>query len=181
MRVIDRRTQVGRRLFLKGSATAIPAAALLGTGISAESAWATDAKAFSPHVMATLVKMSRDIFPHDHIADSFYVAAVQPWDEKAAANAEFRAMMEQGVARLDVDSHDAMGATYLAIPWEVDRVRLLQNIQQTPFFKKTRGDLVVSLYNQPAIWPKLGYEGSSAEHGGYLHRGFDDIDWLPSA
>ena len=28
-------------------------------------------------------------------------------------------------------------------------------------------------------WKKLGYEGSSAEHGGYLHRGFDDIDWLP--
>ena len=38
--------------------------------------------------------------------------------------------------------------------------------------------LVVSLYNQPAVWAKLGYEGSSAEHGGYIHRGFDDIDWL---
>ena len=180
MRVIDRRTQVGRRLFLKGSATALPAAALASAGISAQAAWATEARAFSPHVMATLVKVSRDIFPHDHIADSFYVAAVQPWDEKAAGDAEFRAMMEQGVARLDSDSRDAVASNYIAIPWEVDRVKLLQGIEQTTFFKKAHSDLVVSLYNQPAIWPKLGYEGSSAEYGGYIHRGFDDIDWLPS-
>jgi hypothetical protein len=181
MRVIDRRTQVGRRLFLKGTATAIPAAAIAGAGISATAAWAEEAKAFSPHVMATLVKMSRDIFPHDHIADSFYVAAVQPWDEKAVADADFRGMMEQGVARLDADSRDAQGCDYLGIGWESERVPLLMAIQHTPFFKKARGDLVVSLYNQPAIWPKFGYEGSSAEHGGYIHRGFDDIDWLQTS
>ncbi len=58
---------------------------------------------------------------------------------------------------------------------------LLQRIEQTDFFKKIRGDLVVSLYNQKELWPKFGYEGSSAEHGGYINRGFDDIDWLPKA
>ena len=42
-------------------------------------------------------------------------------------------------------------------------------------------DLVVSLYNQKELWPKFGYEGSSAEHGGYIKRGFADIDWLPKA
>jgi hypothetical protein len=180
MRIIDRRTQVGRRLFLKGSAAAVPAAAIAGAGISPTAAWAADAKALSPHAMATLVRMSRDIFPHDHIADSFYVAAVQPWDDKAAGNAEFKAMMEEGVKRLDADARDTMKSTYLAVAWEADRVKLLQGIEHTPFFKKTHSDLVVSLYNQPAIWPKFGYEGSSAEHGGYIHRGFDDIDWLPS-
>ena len=30
-------------------------------------------------------------------------------------------------------------------------------------------------------WPRFGYEGSSAEHGGYINRGFADIDWLPKA
>ena len=33
-------------------------------------------------------------------------------------------------------------------PWEDDRVALLQGIESTAFFKKLRGDLVVSLYNQ---------------------------------
>ncbi|HMH74595.1 MAG TPA: gluconate 2-dehydrogenase subunit 3 family protein, partial [Bradyrhizobium sp.] len=54
-----------------------------------------------------------------------------------------------------------------------------QGIEQTDFFKKVRSDLVVSLYNQEELWPKFGYEGSSAEHGGYIKRGFNDIDWLP--
>jgi hypothetical protein len=26
----------------------------------------------------------------------------------------------------------------------------------------------------------LGYEGPAYEKGGYLHRGFDDLDWLPT-
>ena len=57
---------------------------------------------------------------------------------------------------------------------------ILQALERTPFFARLRGDLVVSFYNQPELWPKFGYEGSSAEHGGYIARGFADIDWLPT-
>jgi hypothetical protein len=183
MRTIDRRTQVGRRAILRGGATALPAAALAsaGVGISAEAAWAQSAKALSPDVMATLVKMSRDIYPHDHIADSFYVTAASPWDEKAGKDPAFKALLTDGVARADADAKDRYGKPYIAVAWEADRVRILQGIEQTAFFKKVRGDLVVSLYNQEAIWPKFGYEGSSADKGGYIHRGFDDINWLPTA
>jgi hypothetical protein len=130
--------------------------------------------------MATLVLMARDIFPHDHFPDRLYVEAVQPWDEKAGSDAAFKTMLESGVGRLDSDANDRKASPYLAVVWESDRVQLLQGIEHTPFFKKCRSDLVVSLYNQPAVWTKLGYEGSSAEHGGYIHRGFDDIDWLSS-
>ncbi len=49
------------------------------------------------------------------------------------------------------------------------------------FSRRLRGDLIVSLYNNKEVWPKFGYEGSSAEHGGYINRGFADIDWLPKA
>ena len=44
-----------------------------------------------------------------------------------------------------------------------------------------RSTLVVSLYNQKDLWAKFGYEGSSADKGGYINRGFSDIDWLPQA
>jgi hypothetical protein len=37
---------------------------------------------------------------------------------------------------------------------------------------------VVSLYNQKDLWTKFGYEGSSADKGGYINRGFNDIDWV---
>jgi hypothetical protein len=69
-------------------------------------------------------------------------------------------------------------SSYGAVAWEEQRVALLREIQQTDFFGKLRSDLIVSLYNNPEVWPKFGYEGSSAEHGGYINRGFDDIDWL---
>jgi len=181
MRSVDKRTQVSRRLFLRGTAAALPAAAVAGLAMSPQSAWAEDAKALPPHVMATLLVVARDIYPHDRIGDSFYVAAIQPWDDKAAADPAFRILIVGGITRLDSDARDSHGADYIAVPWEADRVVLLQGIAHTPFFKKARSDLVVSLYNQPALWPKLGYEGPSAEHGGYIHRGFDDIDWLPTA
>lgn len=29
------------------------------------------------------------------------------------------------------------------------------------------------------LWDVIGYPGSSVEYGGYIDRGFNDIDWLP--
>ena len=183
MRTVSKQLQVGRRDFLKAGSTVLPAAALASAGatISAESAWAASAKALAPHSMATLVLMARDIYPHDLFADTLYIAAAQPWDDKAAADPAFKSMLEAGVTRLDSDARDIFGTTYLATPWEQDRVRVLRGVEITPFFKKCRSDLVVSLYNQPAVWAKLGYEGPSSPYGGYIHRGFNDIDWLPQA
>jgi hypothetical protein len=31
------------------------------------------------------------------------------------------------------------------------------------------------------VYRFFGFEGSSVEQGGYIHRGFDDIGWLPSS
>jgi hypothetical protein len=38
--------------------------------------------------------------------------------------------------------------------------------------------MVTRLYDNTAVWPLLGYEGSSWEQVGYINRGFNDIDWL---
>ena len=183
MRVIDRRKQVSRRTFLQGSATAVPAVGLAAAGmtIGAHAAWAQVAATLKPHTMATLVLMARDIFPHDRLADVYYVKAVTPYDAKAGSDPAFHKMVETGVAELDAWSQRAHKATYLQVPWEADRVVILVALQQGPLFKKLRGDLVVSLYNQPEVWPKFGYEGASADKGGYLHRGFNDLDWLPES
>jgi len=54
-------------------------------------------------------------------------------------------------------------------------------MEATPFFQTVRGSLVGAdgPYNLPAVWKKLGYQGSSWQFGGYLNRGFGDIAWLP--
>jgi hypothetical protein len=183
MREIDRRKQVSRRVFLQGSATAVPAAGLAAAGVSvgARAAWGQAATNLKPHTMATLVLMARDIYPHDRLADIYYIKAVTPYDAKAGGDAAFHKMIDSGVAELDAGAQKSHKTNYLQVPWEADRVVLLESIQQGPFFKKIRGDLVVSLYNQPEVWPKFGYEGASADKGGYLHRGFNDLDWLPES
>jgi hypothetical protein len=125
--------------------------------------------------------MARDIYPHDILGDSYYITAVNPWDGKASKDQEIKSLIVAGVTRLDQEANDRHKVPYAQVPWENDRVALLQRIEQTTFFQKIRGDLVVTLYNQKELWPKFGYEGSSAEHGGYINRGFADIAWLPKA
>jgi len=182
MREVDRRSKYNRRVFLQGAATAVPVAAVAAsTGAAIGDAWADEATALTPATLKTLVKIAHDIYPHDFLADSYYITAIKPWDDKAAKDPAVKAMISDGVSRLDQDARDRHKVAYAEVPWEADRVVLLQGVEQTDFFKKIRGDLIVSLYNQKEVWPKFGYEGSSAEHGGYIKRGFADIDWLPKA
>ncbi|WP_454632206.1 gluconate 2-dehydrogenase subunit 3 family protein [Bradyrhizobium cenepequi] len=182
MREVDPRSKYDRRVFLKGAATAVPTVAIAtSTGLTISDAWADDATTLTPATLKTLVKMARDIYPHDFLADSYYIIAVKPWDGKAAKDPAIKSLINDGVNRLDQEANDRHKVAYVQVPWEADRVALLQQIEQTAFFQKIRGDLVVSLYNQKEVWPKFGYEGSSAEYGGYITRGFADIDWLPKA
>ena len=182
MREVDRRSKYDRRVFLKGATAAVPIVAVAtNTGVGISDAWAEDATALSPAALKTLAKVARDIYPHDMLVDNYYITAVKPFDGKAAKDPAVKAMIEGGIARLDQDARDNHKVPYADVAWEVDRVKLLQGIEQSDFFQKVRGDLIVSLYNQKEIWPKFGYEGSSAEHGWYINRGFADIDWLPKA
>ncbi len=182
MRKLDPRIQVSRRSFLKTGATAAPAATLLAGGatLGAESAWA-QATSLPAHAMATLTLMARDTYPHDQIGDAYYRKAVAHWDDSTATTAAQHKIIAEGVAMLDTEANARFGTDYIKVAAESDRVTILQAIEPSPFFKGVRADLVVSFYNQKELWPKFGYEGPSAQLGGYLHRGFNDIDWLPVA
>ena len=84
-------------------------------------------------------------------------------------------------AGLDAAAQQNHKSLYLLVTWETDRVALLQGIEHGALFQKLHGDLLVTLYNNKEVWPKFGYEGGSADKGGYINRGFNDIDWLPQA
>ncbi|MGI9372179.1 MAG: twin-arginine translocation signal domain-containing protein [Hyphomicrobiales bacterium] len=165
---------LSRRDLLK-RATAAGATFVVGTGFLAASnaAWAMETVALKPETMATLVQMARDIYPHDHVSDEFYAAAVKGYDTKDAA-AEF----EAGIAALNAAAQGKGHASYLAMGWERDRVDVLRGMESSGFFQKVRGGLVTGLYNQKAVWPLFGYEGESFSKGGYINRGFDDINWI---
>jgi hypothetical protein len=112
-------------------------------------AWADDATGLTPATLKTLVKVARDIYPHDFLGDGYYITAIKPWDGKAAKDPGVKSLINDGVARLNQEANDRHKVPYAEVPWEADRVALLQRIEQTAFFQKIRGDLVVSLSLQP--------------------------------
>ena len=160
--------------------TAFTAAFIAGTGFlaHADDAWAMELKALKPETMATLIQMARDIYPHDRLADHFYAVAMKGHDEKAAGDAGHKKLIEDGVATLDAMAVDAGAPSYARMGWEIDRNRLLRQIETTPFFQAIRGGMITGLYNQKEVWPYFGYEGESFSKGGYIERGFNDIAWL---
>ena len=165
---------VTRRQLLS-RATAAGASFVVGSGFVAAPSglWALEVNALEPTTFATLVQMARDIYPHDKVGDEFYVIATKSYD-----TAENAPTVTAGIADLDNRSQIQKGAKYLNIGWERDRVDVLQSMEDDSFFQMVRGGLVTGLYNQKGVWPIFGYEGSSYEFGGYIDRGFNDINWL---
>ena len=163
-----------RRDLLK-RASATSATFVLGAGFLAapDAAWAYEPTTLDADTFATLVQMARDIYPHDHVGDEFYVIAVKGYDTPEAGPG-----IEAGVAALDAAAAGKGHGSYLGAGWERDRVDILRGMEDSPFFQQIRGGLVTGLYNQKAVWPLFGYEGSSFEFGGYIDRGFNDINWL---
>jgi hypothetical protein len=162
-----------RQLLTRASAAG--ASFVIGSGFMAarDAAWATQLSALKPETFATLVQMARDIYPHDRIGDEYYVIAVKGYDTPQAAPA-----VEAGVSALDAAAQGKGFASYLDAGWERDRVDLLRGMEDSAFFQQVRGGLVTGLYNQKAVWPIFGYEGESYSRGGYIDRGFNDINWL---
>jgi hypothetical protein len=97
---------------------------------------------------------------------------VEALDTKIAADMQLADLVKNGVAELD-------GA--YGIPWldlsQGYQLEALKRIETGTFFQTIRGHTVVALYNNKNIWPSFGYQGSSAEQGGYLFRGFQDAGW----
>lgn len=174
MRLIDRRVKVSRRdMLVKGGAVAAAASVMPMSIVRA-----AEPVALSKDSFATLVKMARDIYPHDKIADKYYAAVIDSLDKAAKDDAALKTLLEDGVAQLNEKAAGLNPGGYASIASEEERVAILKEIETTPFFQKLRGTMVTGLYNNKELWPHFGYEGASADKGGYISRGFGDIDWL---
>jgi len=170
-----KQSDVDRRLFLRGSAAVAAGASLGMLGPWADAlAAAADMKTLNKTEVATILAVARRTYPHDQLADKFYMGVVSALDDKAAGDAGTAKMLSEGAASinkaLDKPFKDAGADQQLA---------LLKGLTGDGFFQAIRGTSITALYNNKELWPLFGYEGSSFEHGGYIDRGFDDLSWLP--
>jgi hypothetical protein len=168
-------SELSRRRFLSGSAAAFAAVAAGGTKMLAAPA---EAAGLTAEESRALLRLTRDLFPHDRLDDSFYAKALAPLQDEAAKNAATRKLLGSGIAQLDAATMAAAGNPFADVTAEAVRVAAIKTLEGGDFFAKVYGATMTPLYNQPELWPKFGYEGPSSAVGGYVNRGFSDIDWL---
>ena len=59
------------------------------------------------------------------------------------------------------------------------QLEVLKGLEGTAFFELLRSTALVEVYTDDRTWQLVGYEGPSFDKGGYVERGFNDLDWLP--
>jgi hypothetical protein len=169
--------KVTRRDFLKCGSGSVALSWVISTGFAkvmptVEAApKAVLLQVLSTQEARTLLAMTRTLFPHDFLADDSYMKVVAAVDTKASSDAQTASLVRAGLTTL--------GKTFSLLS-ESEREHTLRALEKSPFFTFVHGETLNNLYGDPEVWKIFGYEGSSLEHGGYIHRGFDDIDWLPT-
>jgi hypothetical protein len=129
----------------------------------------------TPETRRSLVRLLRTAYPHVRFPDGPYQRTAEAILEQADASLWLRIALTQGLGSLDAKA----GGSFVKLDDEA-AYQLLVDIENAEFFKFIRAIAVVTLYDDPETLEILGYEGPAYEKGGYLNRGFDDLDWLPT-
>jgi len=117
-----------------------------------------------------LLAVARTLFPYNFLDDDYYLGIVTSIDSKAAADPAIADTLLGGLSKLP--------AGFVTLE-EAGREAYLQTIENSEFFSLAFNETLNGLYGNPEVSRLFGDEGSSIEFGGYINRGFDDIDWLP--
>lgn len=110
-----------------------------------------------------LIRLLRAAYPHPTFPDAPYERTADTILAATEDDVWHQLILTQGLKSL---------------PEEITE-ESLRSIADAQFFVFIRGLAITTLYDDHEVWELLGYEGASFDQGGYLHRGFDDLDWLP--
>lgn len=121
-----------------------------------------------------LIRVVKVAFPHTRVPDGPYERTADAIIAQASPSSWFGLALTQGLHSLD----GLAGGDFCSLD-DDQAYKLLKRIEGTDFFGFIRRTTVITLYDDPEVWAALGWEGSSYEKGGYINRGFNDLDWLP--
>jgi hypothetical protein len=165
-------TSFPRRNFLaaSGAVTGLLAAGGTLSLIAPGRAWALDLKALTSPQAATLLSVARTIAPHDGLEDAAYAIVLKAIDAAVLADEHTRATVISGLVRLGDD---------FSTRAEAARIEALKAVEGSEFFRAVRSMTLGNLYSSAIAHAHFGYEGEAFSKGGYLTRGFNELDWLP--
>ena len=157
-----------RRNFLLGTASSSAVASIFGAVSIAEAKIVAGSSSTDRKL---IFKMIRTLYPHASFPDGPYERTTDDVINKGNADAGKMIMMRDGL-------RDLADASFQGLSFK-NATSYLKSIEGTAFFNHVRSTSVVTLYNDKEVWDILGYEGASYDKGGYINRGFNDLDWLP--
>ena len=131
----------------------------------------------SAHNQAALIaELSYQLLPIQAPQSALYQSVVHALMNQLTQRPGAAELIRQGVEAFN----GFAGKPWLELTAK-ERRQVIQALFDTPFVSMVRWTTQEVVLRDRQIWNQLGYQGSSIEKGGYLHRGFDDIDWLPEA
>lgn len=142
--------------------------------------FAVQAATFDDAQKLMLLRIARDIYPHETLLDNApYQAVIDSILGEAGKDDKVAKMVADGLADVNARSQNVYKVNYVDIKEPMKREGILRQIELTDFFQKIRGGLLFGLYNNKALYPKFGYDGSSWEKGGFINDpSFGKVDWF---
>ncbi len=153
-----------RRRLLAGSVAAAVGAAL-------PPGRAVAIPAVPPSRTASLVALTRTLFPLAVFGETLHATAAAQIAERCAAEPALDALLERSLAALPAGWRGAPPAAREAMLRKADPA----------FVKLLRQSAVGALFGAPDTWPHFGYPGPSLPFGGYLDSKLVDLPWLKEA
>jgi hypothetical protein len=166
--------QTTRRKFLVAALTfsGVASGSLGISMLRSSAAWAASANTADD--LVTMGRFAQLLFPHDGLADSVYGDVISQVLAMTAADPSTEGLLTAA----EVALNGAQESSWAEID-KASQLAAMHSLEDEAFFAGIREMVRYRLYYHPELWKHIDYPGSSKEHGGYLHRGFDDIDWLP--
>jgi hypothetical protein len=166
--------QTTRRRFLVAAITFSGLASVPSSlsWIGSSAAWAdtNGENAKEPGAMAQLARL---LFPHAELRVDVYAQVIDEVLAWTAADPATDGLLAAAEQALDAEAEQS---------WfdlaQDEQLAMLRTLQDDPAIVGIREMIRFRLYQHRALWQHIGYPGSSKELGGYINRGFDDIDWL---
>lgn len=118
-------------------------------------------------VEAVLAALAFELFPHDEVPK-----------EKYEGVAAYFAAQSPDVAQAIAAQLNKPNAPF-ADAERKRKIELIQSYLYSPEFLAFRLAVAVGLYDDLDVVSGFGFQGPSMAEGGYLHSGFNDLDWLP--
>ncbi len=135
--------------------------------------WAQSDELDEP-TLAAMTRLARLLYPHDAISDDVYREVL----DQALADTAADGSIVDALREIEDALYAQQPADFMALD-EDAQIAALTDIEHIEAFSTIRFAVMLRLYNHPAIWLLLGYEGPSYQQAGYLNRGAGEINWLP--